>query len=570
MPPRLSNSKQMDDSKSLEYLRDKVPPEETWTIHHGDSRQLRDILSKVISKEALKKGVFDTVITSPPYADLINYEAGDDEVGVGDSYSNYLTDLRGIFQKTYDLTKDSGTMWVVVDDFREDNRTVSLPQDIIQLCENLPAQTTCEVCNTRLERKPRTGMYICPDCGHEETPLDESWRLRDVIVWEKGKGRPFSGEGNFRNTFEYILLFDKNQEPQIYPDQVRLADPSEFSHWWVDWPERYHPRGVMPNNVWNIPAHNRGAWGNSDVDHPAAFPSDLIARMLRYTTTKGDVVFDPFAGSGMVVAQANAMDRRGIGVELNSEFVDAYSEVEKEVSQNWSERVSAGDTLETQQNRLAEVIWGLRQHVYAKKLVQHLREAETTDSIEELGLHTVFVKSSVPEPDKSIVEQMATDFVFVVDENLEDDRQTEYQELLEEATRSSPWTSFGIDATIEVKAIGEVSKTSYTSGTATESRLWLYPHGRHYAFSRRMQYSEWQQQALPERSWRSNFATEKYPPLLSNVSIRVDREGDAPDIEDWREESTDPQRTGNLSSTFTGSIETDLTTTKLTDFSQQT
>jgi len=62
-------------------------------------------------------------------------------------------------------------------------------------------------------------------------------------------------------------------------------------------------------------------------DHPAAFPPGLIERILTLSTDSGDVVLDPFAGSGVTVAQAEQMDRKGIGFELNEEYCESYPEL---------------------------------------------------------------------------------------------------------------------------------------------------------------------------------------------------------------------------------------------------
>ncbi len=140
------------------------------------------------------------------------------------------------------------------------------------------------------------------------------WILRDVIVWEKDKTRPWSSRGRLRNSFEYVLFFVKSSRFKYYVE--RLREPLALKRWWVRYPERYNPEGKAPSNVWRAAIPVQGSWANTAIQHACPLPPDLVERMLLLSTDLGDVVLDPFAGSGVVVAEAERLRRRGVGVEL--------------------------------------------------------------------------------------------------------------------------------------------------------------------------------------------------------------------------------------------------------------
>ena len=75
-----------------------------------------------------------------------------------------------------------------------------------------------------------------------------------------------------------------------------------------------------PSDVWNIPLVS----GNSHerTEHPAQYPEKLIERIIKAVTNKGDIILDPFMGSGTTAVVAKRLNRDFVGYELNSEYVD--------------------------------------------------------------------------------------------------------------------------------------------------------------------------------------------------------------------------------------------------------
>jgi hypothetical protein len=95
------------------------------------------------------------------------------------------------------------------------------------------------------------------------------------------------------------------------------------------WPEYFHPYGKNPGDVWTLPtASFSGA-------HFAVFPLALAERLVRALCPPGGLVLDPFCGSGTALLAAVRSGRRGLGFEINPEYVEMARRVEGEAAQGW-------------------------------------------------------------------------------------------------------------------------------------------------------------------------------------------------------------------------------------------
>lgn len=235
----------------------------------------------------------DLILTSPPYFDIKNYENAERQIGYKQSYDEYLNDIALVLQNCYSISKDHATLWLVMDTINRKGITCPLPFDIHKKLLDLNNNNT--------------------------------WILRDVIIWNKYKNLPWHAKGRFKNQFEYILFFSKTDDYKYYLDRVR--EIADYKKWWLTYPERYNPNGKPPSNVWEFTIPIRG-WGNGYQNHFCPFPFPLIERILLVSSDENDVIFDPFAGSGSVIAMAQQMNRKAIGFDINQKYKDQF---EKEV-----------------------------------------------------------------------------------------------------------------------------------------------------------------------------------------------------------------------------------------------
>lgn len=245
-------------------------------------------INKIFKQKKLGKP--QLIISSPPYFNILNYENNKDQIGFGQSYFEYLSDVSHVFQDCYKLSENNATFWLIIDTLKKDGEIKTLPFDI----------------NNRLQKR-----------------FKKTWKLKEIIIWDKEKNLPWNGKGNFKNQFEYILFFTKNDKFKFHIDRVR--EINDLKKWWKTYPERYNPDGKAPSNVWNYITPIRG-WGDSKQNHLCPFPFSLVEKIISIASDKGDLVLDPFAGSGSVLCISCMMERNSVGIDVNKEYKTLFKE----------------------------------------------------------------------------------------------------------------------------------------------------------------------------------------------------------------------------------------------------
>lgn len=519
--PSVESENEDDNTSTSGAAASFDPGKEIFGLHHGDSQSLVPQLRDYAETES--GGLVDTTITSPPYYDLKNYGSSEDtEIGQHGSYAEYLEELQDLFSEIYSVTKDDGSLWVVVNTFRRNREIVQLPFDIARVCQNLDQGLECPNCENTILRgidDLDRRQSRCPHCD-QTVSNDDAWMLQDIVVWNKNRALPFTKEGRLRNVFEYILCFSKTSEFELRMDRIREADPNQFKQWWADFPERYHPLGKLPENIWEFKPPARGSFtGDVDVfDHPAAFPPQLVERILTLSTDDDDVVLDPFAGSGVVVAQAEKMNRNAIGIELNEKYCEAYPKLQEYIQKHEPERRQYGS-----QEDLDRIICGLRQTKYVRELLRGLSRELGLSSPSQLDVHTAALVSrklgyqSVGENTHGQI-----DVLLLVDDEITARDASNYVDVAEEVTTIQPCSGFGISAKPIVmrteEFIEEVSEGNYTH---LPKDLYVYEDGRHYVYSEEVTYNEWRNQYEESDTWSAKYGSDDVPPILSNLGIEI-------------------------------------------------
>ena len=145
--------------------------------------------------------------------------------------------------------------------------------------------------------------------------------LRNRIIWTFGHG--LNCTQRFSGRHEMIMWFTKGQEYTFDLDSVRV--PQKYPG------KRYYkgekkgelsgnPLGKNPSDVWDIP--NVKANHIEKTEHPCQFPVAIPQRLIRSLTNKGDLVMDPFMGSGTTALASLVENRRFIGSELQDEYYE--------------------------------------------------------------------------------------------------------------------------------------------------------------------------------------------------------------------------------------------------------
>ncbi|REJ75511.1 MAG: site-specific DNA-methyltransferase [Acidobacteria bacterium] len=174
--------------------------------------------------------------------------------------------------------------------------------------------------------KPTASVYICGDWRSSaaiQRAGSRHFTLRNRITWEREKGR--GSKTNWKSSSEDIWFFTVSDDYMFNPDDVmlkrRVIAPYKENGEPKDWEESERGRFRMthPSNLWTditVPF-----WSMPEnTDHPTQKPEKLLAKLILASTGKGDLILDPFLGSGTTAAAARKLGRHFTGIEIEKEF----------------------------------------------------------------------------------------------------------------------------------------------------------------------------------------------------------------------------------------------------------
>jgi DNA modification methylase len=259
------------------------------TLYCGDARCMAEVGDECV----------DLVVTSPPYWDIKNYRASG-QLGLGQSYEEYWSQLGAVLAECRRVLRPGRALAIVIGTRISDGELKHIPADLVQ-------------------RMPGLGFT-----------------LRKEIIWVKPKGtqglwqrgttqflkdKPHPGCLNINIQHEFILIFAREGEAEVDTSH-RLSE--EFIKE-VSW------------SVWPLPVSNVKG-------HPAPFPEAIPRRLIELYTSPGEVVLDPFLGSGTTAVAARDLGRRCIGYELSEQFCElAKTRIEERPIGLWVEQPSVSE-----------------------------------------------------------------------------------------------------------------------------------------------------------------------------------------------------------------------------------
>jgi site-specific DNA-methyltransferase (adenine-specific) len=241
---------------------------------------------------ALPDGIAQTVVTSPPYWSLRDYGI-DGQLGLESSVHEFIDALADLFDDVRRVLADDGTLWLNIgDSYTSGNRGWRAPDR-----KNVArAMSTRPPTPEGLKPKDLIGVPWRLAFALQE----RGWYLRSDLVWNKPNAQPESVTDRPTRAHEYLFLLSRNEKYRYDVDAVR------------------GPNDRRLRSVWDLNTQpSREASG-----HFATFPESLAERCIRIGSRPGDLVLDPFMGSGTTAVAAARLDRRFIGCELNPEYVE--------------------------------------------------------------------------------------------------------------------------------------------------------------------------------------------------------------------------------------------------------
>jgi DNA modification methylase len=397
-------------------------------MHEYDSRKIGNFfLDNDITREFI-----DITITSPPYFDMKSYNI-DNQLGYGQQYEIFLKDLSNIFKEIYYKTKKEGSLWIIADTLRRNQKLLLFPFDLVDELKKI------------------------------------GWNLQDIYIWKKDKTIPFHKKGSLRNLKEYVLFFVKSDSFKFYCDQIREIDPEYFKEWWIKYPERYNPRGVLPSNIWNYPIPVQGSWSKNRVKHSNPLPPKLIERILLLCTDLEDVVFDPFAGSGTVLAVSKRMNRKSFGFDLNKDYIAMfnkykYEDIKKEIKPISTNKTSHLSIV----NKVSEKIIKLRIMKFAYILMKKYNKIDSQNKIINLIIiANINIDKFLKSSGASINNCVNIKFFLITNKIINNDDINQINKII----KSRPLTKFEINPNIEfsndflniIRSYNEIELFTYTN-----------------------------------------------------------------------------------------------------------
>ena len=235
-----------------------------------------DCLDRLVG---VSDGQIDLTVTSPPYDNLRAYNDNND-AWCEHAWKELLIDL-------YRVTKDGGVIvWVVSD-------------------------ATVKGCESASSFKQ---ALFAIECG---------FRLHDTMIWNKPSTPP-TQHNRYQQKFEYMFIFSKGKPNTFNPlrEKSKTAGRVRKSHRSMKGNHELNGEGLyktadtkIPGNVWEINICNERG-----IKHPAKFPVELAQKHIASWSNEGDIVLDPFMGSGTTGVAAKNLNRNFIGIEMDEGY----------------------------------------------------------------------------------------------------------------------------------------------------------------------------------------------------------------------------------------------------------
>lgn len=240
----------------------------------------------------------DLTVTSPPYDGIRNYnkKLNTEEL----NFNGYSFPFEDLAKELYRVTKEGGVVvWVVADE---------------------------TVDNSESGNSFRQVLYF-KECG---------FKIHDTMIYEK-TGISFPSKNRYNQSFEYMFILSKGKPKttNLIKDKENIYKGSAM---WGKKTSRKQDDLLIEskkskatnedygirNNFWRI--KNSMGFSTKDKEahhiHPAIFPESLAHDHIKTWSNEGDIVLDPFSGSGTTAKMAKILKRKYIGIDINKKYID--------------------------------------------------------------------------------------------------------------------------------------------------------------------------------------------------------------------------------------------------------
>jgi DNA modification methylase len=236
-----------------------------------------------------------SIVTSPPYFSMRDYGNGESELGLESDRNEYLNNLIKIFNECKRVLKDDGSLMV------------------------------------NINEKVENGSYRGVVHQFVGAMLNNGWDLNDEIIWLKNNPQYTAGKRSVRS-HEYIFHFVKKGCKDFYYDgelAKKVSDPNGLCVYGKDNKPKFFSGMDFRDGTLRTNGANTGVLRDQCKDagfiltHSATFPLEVPTLLVLLTSKPGDLVVDPFNGTGSVGEVCRYSGRNYVGYELNPQFIMA-------------------------------------------------------------------------------------------------------------------------------------------------------------------------------------------------------------------------------------------------------
>jgi len=233
----------------------------------------------------LRADTVTVTVTSPPYHNAIDYARHLEKKGwyrgnAGVELEPYLNEMESAFQQIYEVTKESGFCCLVIGNELSNGNMIPLPHILVE--------------RLTIPKGP--------------------WNFHEEIIWNKVTGgldrfgvtiqRPYPTYFRANVMHEHILILRKGKLKHVKDEESRLEITDLM-------------KKDTSNSIWNITPVPPNY-----LDHPCPFPEEIPLRLIALYSNKGDLVLDPFMGSGQTGKAAKYLERNFLGIDLQKKYCE--------------------------------------------------------------------------------------------------------------------------------------------------------------------------------------------------------------------------------------------------------
>lgn len=291
----------------------------------------------------MKSGSVQCIVTSPPYYGLRDYGVAG-QIGLETSLQEYIGAMVDVFAGIWDVLKDDGVVWLNLgDSYNGYPANVTMGEGLSAHNQHARHYKDSGYGLANKHLKPKDLMMV----PHRVAiALQEwGWYIRQDIVWHKPNPMPESVTDRCTKAHEYVFLMTKNQKYYYNADAIRenasydgrKDEQLKGSLKYSNGVHGQHPNTFAIQNsprwikdmdgnrvrnkrsVWTVPTHS------FSQAHFATFPPDLVMPMILAGSRKGDIVLDPFCGSGTTGMVVRKMERKFIGLDLSLKYLEEFA-----------------------------------------------------------------------------------------------------------------------------------------------------------------------------------------------------------------------------------------------------